>query len=309
VLATFNTNEISYSSGNATVSFNSDGTEIADVYTVEVTYSQKYLNLVSGTIVYCMDHDDLTNNELKALVFGAIYGSSSPTMNASNVTLEYAYAGALGVTLWQDISKGPAINLGSLTHKFGESGSETIRIKYSDNKYGSFEQTVTLNVFDSCYNSTVAIQTVAPAGTQYNFSVKYSADSRKFEGVNYFKAGEALTVTLTPSGDDIGAILEQLYNKTYSETAPYIKDVKVYKNGVLVDSTLERGNGELVDWDNILGGLGNPSLVCSHLFWSDSKDLCSSDCMYILTLAESGNEMRIAAQMGHDSQLDLRVIG
>ena len=276
VLSTFNTNDISYSSGNATVSFNSDGTEIADVYTVEVTYSQKYLNLVSGTIVYCMDNDDLTNAELKALVFEGIFGGSSAPMNANNVTLEYAYIGVGGVNLWQDISKGPAINLGSLTHKFGEDGSETIRIKYSDNKYGSFEQTVTLNVFDSCYSSTVAIQTVAPAGTQYNFTVKYSADSRAFQGVSYFKAGDALTVTLTPSGDDIGAILEQLYNKTYSETAPYIKDVKVMKNvdgqWVEVTSTLERGNGELVDWDNILGGIGNPFAYTAAVTFTPDED-------------------------------------
>ena len=223
-----------------------------------------------------MDNDDLTNAELKALVFGGIFDGSSAPMNAGNVTLEYAYIGVGGYNLWQDISKGPAINLGSLTHKFGEDGTETIRIKYSDDKYGSFEQTVVLNVFDSCYSSTVAIQTIAPEGTEYNFSVKYSADSRTFQGVSYFKQGDPLTVTLTPSGDDIGAILEQLYNKTYSETAPYIKDVKVYKNvdgqWVEVASTLERGNGELVDWDNILGGIGNPFAYTAAVTFTPEAD-------------------------------------
>ena len=275
-LSTFNTNQISYSSKNATVSFNSDGTDIADAYTVEATYSQNYLNLKSDTIVYCMDNDDLTNAELKALVFGAIFDGSSAPMKATNVTLEYAYIGAFGYNLWQDISKGPAINLGSLTHKFGEDGSETIKLTYSDNKFGSFEQTVELKVFDSCYSSTLEIQTVAPAGTEYNFSVKYSAESRAFEGVNYFKHGDALTVTLTPSGDDIGSILEQLYNKTYSETSPYIKDVKVYKNvdgqWVEVASTLERGNGELVDWDNILGGIGNPFAYTAAVTFTPADD-------------------------------------
>ncbi len=275
VLATFNTNQISYSSKNATVSFNSDGTEIADVYTVEVTYSQNYLNLVSGTIKYCMDLDNLNNNELKVLVFGGIFGGSSAPMNAGNVTLEYAYIGVGGYNLWQDISKGPAINIGSLTHKFGEDGTETIRIKYSDDKYGSFEQTVVLNVFDSCYSSTVVIQTIA-GGEKQNFSVKYSEDARKFEGVSYFKAGNALTVTLTPDGDDILGIIGQIYNKTYTETSPYIKSVKVMKyvdgQWVEVASTLERGTGELIDWDNILGGIGNPAAYTASVTFTPEAD-------------------------------------
>ena len=122
-----------------------------------------------------MDNDNLTADQLKALVFGGIFDSSCASMNAGNVTLEYAYIGVGGYNLWQDISKGPTIDLGSLTHKFGEDGTETIRLKYSDDKYGSFEQTVELNVFDSCYSSTVAIQTIAPAILTHRISLQSEA--------------------------------------------------------------------------------------------------------------------------------------
>ncbi len=299
LLATYTTDKISYSSQSATVSFNSDGTEIADAYTVEVEYSDKYLNLKADqTIVYCVD-DTKHTYDLQKLVFDAIFGGSSAPMTKYNVTLEFNYwtVPVTGTKLWADVSKDPAINLDGVTHKFGESGSETIKLTYSDDKYGSFEQTVVLNVYDACYNVTVGVETVTN-GANATIKTQYSEDAREYLDVTYFKAGTSLTVTLTPDGAFLDT-LKQMYNGTYADSMAYIKSVTVYdKAGNVVEATLTRDQGKL-SLDNILEGV-NPMLYNAAVtFDLDADEAYEIVVEYgILTLEKKNDNFKMEMYKG-----------
>lgn len=261
---------ISYNNKKATVTFKTDGSVTADQYVVSATYSENYLNLKADqTIVYCVD-DAEHDYDLQELVFNAVYGGSSAPMTKDNTTLQFKY-GRLGDLFegWADVSEGPAINLGSLTHKFGEKGSETIRVTYEDEKYGKLQTEVTLNVFDSCYNVQIAVETKTN-GADATIKTQYSSDAREYLGVTYFKQATDMTVTLTPDGGLLDA-LGQLYNGSYGDSMAYIKSVTVKdKAGNVVNATMTRDQGKL-DLGNILQGV-NPMLYNAAVTFTTVAD-------------------------------------
>lgn len=248
--------DITYKNKKATVTFKTDGSVASDEYVVSATYSDSYLNLKSDqTIVYCYDDED-HEYDLQKLVFDAIFDGSSAPMTKENTKLEYKY-GSLGDlwTGWQDVSQDPSFSVG--THKFGEKVNETVKLTYSDDKYGTFEQEVILTVFDSCYNVEVGVQTITN-GAEATIKTQYSTDSKEYMGTKYFKSGTELTVTLTPDGKLVD-VLEQLYNGTYSESMAYIENVTVYeRGGAVVPAEVVRGQGKL-DLGSIMQGV-NPLL-------------------------------------------------
>ena len=265
-LATFTTTDITYSNKKATVSFKSDGATKVDEYVVSATYSEAKMVLnENATIVYCLDNDG--KDVLKGKIFEALYNAegSNPKVNLSDVTIEY-----YNIT-WRDVTKDPSINLGSLTHKFGEKGTETVRITYKDDKYGTVQSSIVLNVFDSCYCVKVEVQTITN-GAEASIKQQFNADTKEYKGVKYFKAGTDLTVTLTPDGKILD-VLGRLYNGTYGDSMAYIKDVRVYERGnetPISGISVVRGQGKL-DLGSILQGV-NPMLYNASVTFTLDAD-------------------------------------
>ena len=145
---------VSYNSKTATVTLTcGDG----ENYTVKVAYEANgSITAKDGTIKYCYGRDD--DAKLKALVFNAVYGSSVPAdLKASDVTIEYKPVGlSIGDLGWKNINDSLSVNINGITHNFGQKGSEKIRIKYSDAKYGEIvSNEATLTVIDTSYNVTI----------------------------------------------------------------------------------------------------------------------------------------------------------
>ena len=280
---------ITYSNQSATITFKSNGATAADKYVISAEYSDKYLNLKNGTIVYCVDDKDHTY-DLQKLVFDAIFGGSCAPMNKDNVKLEFAYAHTevLGqqIALWADVSKDPTINIDGISHKFGEDGSEIIKLTYSDDKYGEFKQEIDLNVFDSCYNVTVGVKTETN-GANATIKTQFNQDDRAYLGVGYFKAGTTLTVTLTPDGELLN-VLKQMYNGTYADKMAYIKNVVVTdKNGNVVEAELNRDIGKL-SLEGILAGV-NPLLYNAAVTFN-----LEADEQYTITVEYGILELNVA---------------
>ena len=238
----------------ATVSFKTNGATASDAYTVTAELKAVELKLNEGqTIEYCVDDTTIDITKLDELVWNAVFGGATAPMTKDNTTIEFK-SGSTDLS-WKALNE--ALNFAGLGHKFGENGSETIRLTYEDAKYGKLQGEVVLNVYDSCYSVKVNVNTVTN-GADATIKTQYSADTRAYLNVNYFKQGEELTVTLTPDGE-ILEVLGQMYNGTYAEKMAYIKSVTVTdKNGNAVDATLTRGQGKL-SLDSILSGV-NPLL-------------------------------------------------
>lgn len=181
---------VSYNSKTATVTLTcGDG----ENYTVKVAYEANgSITAKDGTIKYCYGRDD--DAKLKALVFNAVYGSSVPAdLKASDVTIEYKPVGlSIGDLGWKNINDSLSVNINGITHNFGQKGSEKIRIKYSDAKYGEIvSNEVTLTVIDTSYNVTIS-------GLDSKTQVKAGADITA-EKNGLYREKTDYTIVVTPN--------------------------------------------------------------------------------------------------------------
>lgn len=208
----------------ASVTFTTDGLDGPVTYTVYVEYEKIVFTLNSNPqISYCYDRDHTTlgSEGLKKLVFDAVYpaNGNNPSVAVDKATVEYAYVGALGVNLYQDVGSDPTVSINGITHKFGEDGTETIRVTYSDDKYGKVQATVDLIVWDSCYNNTITYVENEVGIDGLEGSVKINTNSKTYGDVDYYKEDTEITVTVVPGNN---GILSQ-----YPSAAAYVKSIEV----------------------------------------------------------------------------------
>ena len=232
------------------------------------------------------------SDELHEMVFNAVFNadSSNPVidyetaMNNGNLKVEYIYmdvnilrtalkdvvsesilnkvisvAESLNLESWAEV--GTAGNIpsalefivSSFSHEFGQYGEETIRVTYTDSKYGTIGPVeVKLVVNDACYNNSIEIVEVNddPA---INGTVKVTSASKiptkEFgDGVEKYKADTEHTITVKPGNSVLDA---------YPESAQHIESIVVtYKaeSGVVIkdangnDITVAADeNGNIID--------------------------------------------------------------
>lgn len=172
-------------------------------FTKEVTITledSRPINIVAknGSVDYCADKN-IDKTRLKNMVLVAVFDkeNSIPAnlelkASDSNVVVEYKPAGvAVASYGWYNIEENLALNISGITHNFGQKGTETIRIKYTDKDgvvYTSNE--VTLTVVDTCYNVTIN-------GIDSKTSIKAAADVT-VEKNGLYKEKTEYTVVVTP---------------------------------------------------------------------------------------------------------------
>lgn len=224
------TSAISYSDKAAAVTFTTEGENGAVAYTVFAEYEEAYLNgKTNASIEYCYDQQKVTASGLQKMVFDAVYEDSNPGFgyNSGNLTVEYSYVGLGSLKLWAKVGESPAIQIGSVTHKFGEDGTETIRLTYKDEKYGKLTFETELTVIDACYNNTVEINngTDAPEGSKVDISTSEATEEKNGK----YKENTEYTVTVVPGN----SLLEE-----YPTEASYVKAINVTdKNGNAVETS------------------------------------------------------------------------
>ena len=172
-------------------------------YTKEVTITledSRPINIVAkdGSVDYCADKN-IDNVRLKNMVLVAVFDkeNSIPAnlelkASDSNVVVEFKPAGiSVAGYGWYNIEENLALNISGLTHNFGQKGTETVRIKYTDKDgvvYTSNE--VTLTVVDTCYNVTIN-------GIDSKTSIKAAADVTVQKN-GLYKEKTEYTVVVTP---------------------------------------------------------------------------------------------------------------
>ena len=175
-------------------------------YTKEVTITledSRAVNLKTkdGSIEYCADKN-IDSKKLKLMVLNAVLDKEN-TIPANlqlraddpNVVIEFKPVGvSLGDYGWYNIEEKLSINIniGNITHNFGQEGTEKIRIKYTDADgvtYTSNEATLT--VIDTCYNVTIS-------GLDSKSTIKTAADIT-VEKNGLYKEKTEYTVVVTPN--------------------------------------------------------------------------------------------------------------
>ena len=154
-----------------------------------------------GSIEYCADKN-IDKTRLKNMVLTAVIDKDNTIpanlqLKASdpNVVVEFKPVGYnLGDLGWYNVEEKLSINIniGNLTHNFGQKGTETIRVKYTDEDgitYTSNE--VTLTIIDTCYNVTIN-------GLDSKSSIKAAADVTVQKN-GLYKEKTEYTVAVTPS--------------------------------------------------------------------------------------------------------------
>lgn len=213
----------------ASVTFTTAGDNGAVEYTVTATYVQGVLNVNEGAVIeYCYDQNLVSPAKLQEMVFKAVYNKQSSVpaglaYNNTNLKIEYN-ADGYGVQ-WAEVGEAPTININGINHKFGQNGTEKIRLTYEDSKYGKItSDTVVLTVNDACYN--VVIDTKGDSNVDVSTSAvdTESKNGKYKENINY-------TVTVKPGNS---VVID-----TVPEEAKYVESITVTdKDGKVVETEL-----------------------------------------------------------------------